>query len=75
MRLQILADTGEQRQIENIRKSNITIRLSGAEPNANYEIELNQTKHEFASGSASGAAKFLDPAYSNYQHALTENFE
>ncbi|XP_052221972.1 anti-sigma-I factor RsgI6-like isoform X2 [Dreissena polymorpha] len=62
-------------RIESIRKSNITIRLTGAEPNANYEIELYQTKHEFAFGSAISATQFIDPAYSHYQHAFYENFE
>ncbi|WAR31074.1 RSGI6-like protein, partial [Mya arenaria] len=62
-------------RIESLRKSNFTIRLSGGDPNADYDIELVQQKHKFGFGSAVGARQIVDPALARYQQVFYQNFE
>lgn len=62
-------------RIEQIRKADITVSLTGASTSHSYEVEIIQTKHEFAFGSAVGAAQIVDPNFSKYAQTFYENFE
>lgn len=62
-------------RIEQIRKANITVKISSDSPNKNYEVELIQNTHKFAFGSAVGAKQIVDPNYRKYAEAFYENFE
>ncbi|KAL4218791.1 hypothetical protein ACF0H5_021378 [Mactra antiquata] len=66
--------TKAKTRIDKIRKSNITISLSGTH-NRNYDIEITQTKHEFGFGTAVGANQIVDPNYSKYTQTIYDNFE
>lgn len=70
--------TKAEESIERIRKADFTIRVDSASAlPANLTIEVNQTRHDFAFGSAVGATQIVDPdpTLQKYQAFFYDNFE
>ncbi|XP_053402803.1 anti-sigma-I factor RsgI6-like [Mercenaria mercenaria] len=63
-------------RIEQNRKADINIKLTGnGVDTSSLDIELQQTKMEFAFGSAVHSTKIVDTNYAAYQKAFYDNFE
>ncbi|XP_060559071.1 uncharacterized protein LOC132719318 [Ruditapes philippinarum] len=68
--------TKANQRIEKFRKANINIKLTGnVIDTTSVDIELKQTKMEFAFGSAVSATKIVDHSLSAYQKTFYDNFE
>lgn len=69
-------ETHANQRIEQNRKADINIRLAGTGVDtSSVDIELQQTKMEFAFGSAVSASKIVDNSHGAYQKTFYDNFE
>lgn len=68
--------TKAQARIEQIRKRDINIQITGrSQLPHNLQVEVVQKRHDFAFGSAVGATQIVDPTLKGYQDCFYDNFE